>query len=80
MSAQVIAFPRRPGFDPEVSRSRLASMWGCSAKTIDRYSDPSYTRPRGFEPLEWHPTPLGHRRYLLSEAEAWRERWARRAS
>jgi hypothetical protein len=47
-------------------------MWRCSIKTIERYVDPGYTRPRGLRPLPSFTTPLGRRRFRLSEVEAWR--------
>lgn len=77
MSAQIIPFPNRTGFDPEMSKSRLASLWGCSRKTIERYMDPAYTGPKGIEPLPSVVTPYG-RRFRLSEVNAWRARWDER--
>ena len=69
---RVVAFPARAGFDPELSKRDLARMWQCSTKTIERYVDPDYTRPRGLRPLPSFTTPLGGRRFRLSEVEAWR--------
>jgi hypothetical protein len=70
--AQVVRLPIRPDFDPEMTKRDLARMWRCSTKTIERYMDPDYTRPRGLRPLPSFTTPLGRRRFRLSEVEAWR--------
>jgi hypothetical protein len=71
-AAQVVRFPIRSDFDPELTKRDLARMWRCSTKTIERYTDPDYTRPRGLRPLPSFTTPLGRRRFRLSEVEAWR--------
>ena len=71
-AAQIVRFPARADFDPELTKRDLARMWRCSTKTIERYVDPSYTRPRGVRPLPSFTTPLGRRRFRLSEVEAWR--------
>jgi hypothetical protein len=71
-TAQVMHFPARADFDPELTKRDLARMWRCSTKTIERYVDPAYTRPRGLRPLPSFTTPLGRRRFRLSEVEAWR--------
>jgi hypothetical protein len=71
-TAQVLRFPARADFDPELTKRDLARMWRCSTKTIERYVDPAYTRPRGLRPLPSFTTPLGRRRFRLSEVEAWR--------
>jgi hypothetical protein len=67
-----VPFPVGADFDPELTKRELARMWRCSTKTIERYVDPSYTRPRGLRPLPSFTTPLGRRRFRLSEVEAWR--------
>ncbi len=77
-AAQIVPFPSRTEFDPELTKRDLARMWRCSTKTIERYIDPAYTRPRGLRPLPSFTTPLGRRRFRLSEVEAWRAE--RRAS
>jgi hypothetical protein len=71
-AAHVLRFPARTDFDPELSKRELARMWGCSTKTIERYIDAGYTQPRGLRPLPSFTTPLGRRRFRLSEVEAWR--------
>jgi hypothetical protein len=71
-AAQIVRFPNRADFDPELTKRDLARMWRCSTKTIERYVDPRYTRPRGLRPLPSFKTPFGRRRFLLSEVEAWR--------
>ena len=68
----VVRFPARLDFDPELTKRDLARMWCCSTKTIERYVDPDYMRPRGLHPLPSFTTPLGRRRFRLSEVEAWR--------
>lgn len=70
--SRVVPFPARVEFDPELSKRDLARLWRCSTKTIERYVDPGYTRPRGLRPLPSFTTPLGRRRFRLSEVEAWR--------
>ena len=70
--AQIVPFPSRVDFDPELTKRDLACMWRSSTKTIERYVDPDYTRPRGLRPLPSFTTPLGRRRFRLSEVEAWR--------
>lgn len=70
--AQIVRFPSRADFDPELTKRDLARMWRCSTKTIERYVDPEYTRQRGLRPLPSFTTPLGRRRFRLSEVEAWR--------
>jgi hypothetical protein len=71
-AAQIVRFPNRADFDPELTKRDLARMWRCSTKTIERYVDPRYTRPRGLQPLPSFTTPFGRRRFVLSEVEAWR--------
>lgn len=68
----LVRFPARSDFDPELTKRDLARMWRCSTKTIERYVDPDYTRRRGLRPLPSFTTPLGRRRFRLSEVEAWR--------
>jgi hypothetical protein len=70
--ADVVRFPVRPDFDPELTKRDLARMWRCSAKTIVGYVDPDYAGPRGLRPLPSFTTPLGRRRFRLSEVEEWR--------
>ena len=70
--AQILPFPNRSDFDPELTKRDLARMWRCSTKTIERYTDPAYTERRGLRPLPSFTTPLGRRRFRLSEVEAWR--------
>lgn len=70
--AQIVRFPNRANFDPELTKRDLARMWPCSTKTIERYVDPEYILPRGLRPLPSFTTPLGRRRFRLSEVEAWR--------
>ena len=70
--AQILPFPCRAEYDPELTKCELARMWRCSTKTIERYVDPEYTRSRGLRPLPSFTTPLGRRRFRLSEVEAWR--------
>jgi hypothetical protein len=70
--AQIVPFPIRADFDPELTKRDLARMWRCSTKTIERYVDPAYTERRGLRPLPSFTTPLGRRRFRLSEVEAWR--------
>jgi hypothetical protein len=77
-SAEVVRLPTRSDFDPELTKRDLARMWRCSTKTIERYVDPEYVRPRGLRPLPSFTTPFGRRRFRLSEVEAWRAE--RRAS
>ena len=72
IAAQVVPFPARGGYDPELTKRELARLGRCSTKTIERYVDPDYTRPRGLRPLPSFTTPLGRRRFRLSEVEAWR--------
>lgn len=48
---QLLRLPARSDFDPELSKRDLARMWRCSTKTIERYVDPEYVRPRGLRPL-----------------------------
>ncbi len=50
-AAQIVPFPNRTEFDPELTKRDLARVWRCSTKTIERYIDPDYTRPRGLRPL-----------------------------
>jgi len=69
--ADVVRLPSRADFDPELTKRELARMWRCSTKTIERYVDPEYVRLRGLRPLSFI-TPLGRRRFRLSEVEAWR--------
>lgn len=71
-TAQVVRFPARADFDPELTKRDLARMWRCSTKTIERYVNPAYTRPRGLRSLPSFTTPLGRRRFRLSEVAAWR--------
>ena len=70
--AQIVPLPSRADFDPELNKRDLARIWCCSTKTIERYVDPEYTRARGLRPLPSFTTPLGRRRFRLSEVEAWR--------
>lgn len=56
---QLLRLPVRSDFDPELSKRDLARMWRCSTKTIERYMDPAYVRPRGLRPLPSSTTPLG---------------------
>jgi hypothetical protein len=70
--AQIVRFPSRTDVDPELTKRDLARMWRCSTKTIERYIDRGYTEPRGIRPLPSFTTPLGRRRFRLSEVEAWR--------
>jgi hypothetical protein len=72
IAAQVVPFPSRADYDPELTKRELARIWHCSTKTIERYVDAGYTRPRGLRPLPSFTTPLGRRRFRLSEVEAWR--------
>ena len=44
--AQIVPFPIRADFDPELTKRDLARMWRCSTKTIERYVDPAYTESR----------------------------------
>jgi len=44
--AQVVRFPCRSDYDPELTKRDLARMWRCSTRTIERYIDPDYARPR----------------------------------
>jgi hypothetical protein len=71
-AGQVVRFPRRSDFDPELTKRDLARMWRCSTKTIERYVDPAYASARDLRPLPSFITPLGRRRFRLSEVEAWR--------
>jgi hypothetical protein len=71
-TAQVVRFPARADFDPELTKRNLARMWRCSTKTIERYVAPAYMRPRGLRPLPSFTTPWGRPRFRLSEVEAWR--------
>ena len=71
-AAKVLRLPLCSNFDPELTKRDLARMWRCSTKTIERYVDPEYVRPRGLRPLPSFTTPLGRRRFRLSEVEAWR--------
>lgn len=70
--ARIVRFPLRHEFDPELTKRELADLWRCSTKTIERYIDPNYVQPRGLRPLPSFTTPLGRRRFRLSEVEAWR--------
>jgi hypothetical protein len=72
IAARILPFPRRGDYDPELTKRELARMWRCSTKTIERYVDPDYAKPRGLRPLPSFTTPLGGRRFRLSEVEAWR--------
>jgi hypothetical protein len=75
---QIVPFPVRAEFDPELTKRDLARQWRCSTKTIERYLDPAYVGARGLRPLPSFTTPFGRRRFRLSEVEAWRAE--RRAS
>ena len=70
--AQIAPFPIRADLDPELTKRDLARMWRCSTKTIERYINPVYAEHRGLRPLPSFTTPLGRRRFRLSEVEAWR--------
>ena len=66
-TAQVVRFPARADFDPELTKRDLARMWRCSTKTIERYVNPASARPRGLSSLPSLRAPLGRRRFRLSE-------------
>ena len=58
----LIAFPRRSDWEPELSKRQLASRLGYSTRWVElrvREGMPSFQQSNGY------------RRFLLSEVEAW---------
>jgi integrase len=67
ITRQIVPFPSRGDYDPELTKRELAQIWRCSTKTIERYVDAGYMRPRGLRPLPSFTTPLGRRRFRLHD-------------
>lgn len=64
----VIQFPSR--WEPLLSKRQLATLWGCSTKTIDRRVT------EGLPSIPPEHSPVGRRMFRLSDVEAWLERRA----
>jgi predicted DNA-binding transcriptional regulator AlpA len=63
-SGVIVAFPKRHGFEPWLSKKQVAVHYGFSTRWVElRVRDGMPSHLRG-----------GQRRFLLSEIEAWFER------
>ncbi len=59
----VLPFPRRAGFEPWLSKKQVAAHYGYSTRWVElRMRDGMPSHVRG-----------GHRKFVLSEIEAWFE-------
>jgi hypothetical protein len=63
VSATVVPFPRRRGYEPWLSKKQVATHYGYSTRWVElRMRDGMPSHARG-----------GQRRFLLSEIESWFE-------